>query len=89
MAKRDENRIPTLQAVLNTDGETPINLEVNVASNNSLMVDNNTTGSDNGPADAKRDDNRIPVAMAVSEIDGVTPVVLYVNSSGELLIDST
>ena len=89
MAKRDDNRIPTLQAVLNTDGLTPTNVQVNPSNSNSLMADDASTGSDNGPTNAKRDDNRVPVAMAVSEVDGITPVVLYVNSSGELLIDSS
>lgn len=88
MAKRDENRIPTIQVVSDTDGETLINLQADPTSH-ALDVDNNTTGSDNGPADAARDENRIPIAMAVSSADGVTPVALYANSSNCLLIDST
>lgn len=88
-AIRDDNRITVLQGALNTDGSTPTSVKVNVSNSNSLMADDDTTGSDNGPTNATRDDNRIPIAMVVSEVDGTTPVALYVNSSGELLIDST
>lgn len=88
MASRDNNRIPVLQGVLNTDGETPTEVKANPTSHR-MNVDIGAGGSDNGPTDAKRDNNRIPVAMAVSSVDGVTPVVLYVNSSGKLLIDKT
>lgn len=87
-APRDENRVPTFQAVLDTDGETPTNVLVDPTVH-AFMVDDDTTGSDNGPTNAKRDDNRVPVAMVVSESDGTTPVALYADSSGNLLIDST
>lgn len=86
-AKRDENHVPTLQAVLNTDGLTPTNVEADPATNRLSML-NGTSGSDNGPTDAKRDGNYVTGFVAVSETDGETPVVLYVNSSGQLLIDS-
>ena len=88
MAPRDNNRIPTLQAVLNTDGLTPTDIQADPTSH-TIATDDNTTGSDNGPTDAKRDGNYVPTAIAVSESDGTTPVVLYANSSGDLLIDST
>ena len=86
-AKRDQNYVTTLQGTLNSDGSTPINI-LAVAADNTLMVDDGTTGSDNGPTNAVRDDNRIPVCMAVSESDGVTPVVIYADSSGNFLVDS-
>lgn len=88
-AAKDNNYISTLLATLDSDGETPVKLKVNISNSNSLMADDDTTGSDNGPANAKRDANMVVVAMAVSEADGTTPVALYANSSGELLIDSS
>ena len=86
-AKRDGNRITTLQGVLNSNGLTPTNIKA-TQSNGTLMVHDDITGSDNGPTDATRDENRSPVAMAVSESDGVTPVVIYADSSGNFLVDS-
>ena len=86
-AKRDENNIPTLTAVLNTDGETIVNVEA-VASTHLLSVNNDVTGSDNGPADrAARDENYVTTLIGVSDVDGTTPVAVYANASGELLID--
>ena len=87
-AKRDNNRVPTLMATLDSDGATPIRLKVNTSNSNALQADDDTTGSDNGPTDADRDANRIVVAYAVSESDGTTPVAIYANSSGHILIDS-
>ena len=87
-AKKDENGVSTLLGVLNTDGETLVRVKVNAGSNNSLKVDDNTTGSDNGPDIAPRDQNFIPAVMALSSVDGVTPVVVYSDSNGNLLIDS-
>lgn len=90
-AKRDENRITTMTGVLNTDGFTVTNVNADPTSNNSMMVDDNTTGSDNGPTPGRalRDGNYVTTLYAVSEVDGETPVALYVTNSGELLIDHT
>lgn len=85
-ASRDQNNVPTLLAS-GTDGVSIIRVEVN-ASNNALKVDNDTTGSDNGPANALRDENSVPILMAVSSVDGVTPVAVYADADGHLLIDS-
>lgn len=86
--KRDENYIPLMLALLNTDGSTPTPLKA-TPSTNILDNDDGSTGSDNGGDHAIRDDNRIPGMIAVSEVDGITPVALYGNSSGKLLTDST
>jgi hypothetical protein len=86
-AKRDENNVPTILGVLDTDGTTVVPVEINPTTH-ALFVDNNTTGTDQGPARALRDENFVPTMVAVSDVDGVTPVVLYTNSSGKLLIDS-
>lgn len=86
-ASRDENNVPTLLAALNTDGRTPVKIQVNAAAH-TLEVDDGTTGSDNGVDNAVRDGNFVPVLLAVSSVDGVTPVEVYANSSGHLLIDS-
>lgn len=87
-AKKDENGVSTILGVLDTDGETLVRVKVNVGSNNSLKVDDNTTGSDNGPDISPRDENFVPALIAVSSVDGVTPVVVYTDSNGHLLIDS-
>lgn len=87
-APRDENQIPTIMGTLNTDGSTPTPIKVN-ATNNSLKVEDNSTGSDLSGDVAYRDENRVPVLIAVSSSDGITPVPIYATSEGKLLIDST
>ena len=87
-AQRDSNNVPTLIGVLNSDGNTIVRVKVNVSSNNSLKVDNASTGSDNGPTRALRDENMVPTLIAVSSVDGITPVAVYTDVNGNLLIDS-
>lgn len=87
-AAKDQNGVSTLLGVLDTDGETLVRVKVNESSGNSLQVDDNTTGTDNGPSIAPRDQNFVPALIAVSSVDGVTPVVVYADSNGKLLIDS-
>lgn len=87
-AAKDQNGVSTLLGVLDSDGETLVRVKVNESSNNSLQVDDNTTGSDNGPSIAPRDQNFVPALIAVSSVDGVTPVVVYADTNGKLLIDS-
>lgn len=84
---RDQNHIPTMLAVLQTDGATLKPVQINPA-NFSLKVDDDTTGTDQGPAIADEDENFVPTLMAVSSVDGVTPVVLYTDINSKLLIDS-
>lgn len=87
-AKRDENRITTIIAALNTDGVTPKLICVGPV-NHRLCVDDNNSGSDFGVINTPRDENRIPFLTAVSSDDNSTPVELYADSSGNLLIQST
>lgn len=87
-AKRDENRITTLIAALNTNGTTP-NLVYCDPTTHAISADDNTTGSDFSVTNTPRDENRVTVAMAVSSSDGVTPVELYSDSLFKLLIQST
>jgi hypothetical protein len=82
---KDQNSVPSLTAVLNTDGKTIVPLE---ATSNGLDVSDGTAGSDNGPTNALKDSNSISTLVAVSENDGFTPVVLYSDSLGRLLINS-
>lgn len=87
-ASRDENNVPTLTAVLDSDGTTITRLEVN-PTGNVLSVDDHQTGSDNGPAGrALRDENFVTTLIGVSNVDGITPVAVYTDSNGKLLIDS-
>lgn len=85
-AKRDENNVPTLLGVLNSDGVTIVPIQI--SSSHKLQVDDSTTGSDLGPINAKRDENNVPTLLGVSSVDGVTPVPVYADSMGHLLIDS-
>lgn len=86
-AKRDENNVPTILGVLNSDGDTLVPIQVEPVTH-SLEIDDDTTGSDNGPSISPRDQNFIPALLAVSSVDGVTPVVVYADSNGKLLVDS-
>jgi hypothetical protein len=87
-AKRDQNNVPTILGVLNTNGETVMAVQANPATK-SLAVNNNTTGTDNGPDHALRDENFVPTMLAISDADGETLVPLYVDADGKLLIDET
>lgn len=84
--KKDDNQVPTIAGVLNTDGTTITRIKINPTTH-ILDVSDGTTGSDLGSDRAVRDDNGEPILIAVSENDGSTPVPLYINSSGQLLID--
>lgn len=88
-ATRDENNVPTLLAVLDTNGTTITQVAAN-PSNHGLKADDAVSGSDNGPTGrALRDQNFVTTLLCVSEDDGVTPVAIYADVDGKLLIDST
>ena len=87
-AKKDQNQIPVILGVLNTDGETPTPPTADPTTH-ALGTSNGTTGSDLSGDIASRDENGTTTMIVVSEVDGITPVELYVNSSGKLLIKST
>ena len=86
-AKKDGNRISVLLGALNTDGITPVNIEV-TASLNALNVSNGLSGTDHGTTNAQRDQNRVPVLIGVSASDGITPCEVYSDSNGNLLVRS-
>lgn len=86
-AQRDENNVPTIIGVLNTNGSTIIPIKSDPITKG-LKVDDDSIGTDNGPDRALHDDNFVPTLLAVSSVDGVTPVAVYTDSSGNLLIDS-
>lgn len=86
-AARDQNYVPTLIAVLDSDGQSIVKVKADPATNK-LQVADAETGSDFGPANALRDESYVPTLMAVSSVDGVTPVVVYADSDGKLLVDS-
>lgn len=87
-ASLDENFVPTLVAVLDTDGETIVPVKVDSTSNN-LKTNDASIGSDNGPDRALRDENFVTTLIGVSSVDGVTPVAVYADSNGNLLTDNT
>lgn len=87
-AKRDENFVPTITAILNDDGTTITNLTAEPTTHG-LDASDGSTGSDMGPTGlALRDGNFVTTLIAVSEADGETPVPIYANSDGKILIDS-
>jgi hypothetical protein len=92
----DGNNVHTL-IVVETDGQTLINIEGN-PNTHVLDVSDGNTGSDNGPYVSRHDSNNVPVLIAVSSVNatvngkvykqGITPVVVYGDSNGNLLVDS-
>lgn len=85
-AKRDNNSIPTIAGVLNTDGVTPTPVKA-TPSTHVVDVSDGTTGSDLGNDLADRDDNSEVGLIATDGSGNIIP--LYVNSSGQLLVKST
>lgn len=86
-AKRDNNRIPTLLGVLNTDGITPIIIKAN-PSTHRLAVAGNMNGI-TGSSIAQRDENRVTSVMGISSADGITPVPIYADNLYNLLITNS
>lgn len=86
-ALRDENAVSSLIAILNSSGASTIRIKVNPITH-ALKINDDTTGSNNGPSVAMKDDNDVSTLVATSQNDGTTPVVAYANSSGELLVTS-
>ena len=87
-AVHDPNGIPAVLGASATDGVTPTPLYLDPTFF-SLVVDDNTTGSNLSTNIAKRDLNNIRVTMGVSSADGVTPVMIYIDpSTKKLLINS-
>ncbi len=84
--KKDNNLVPTLTGVLNTNGTTPTRVLANPTTH-ILMVNDSTTGSDFGNDIAARDNSGNTVAIATDASGNI--INLYVDSSGNLLIDST
>lgn len=94
----DQNSVATLTGALSSNGDSVVKVKAD-PSTHALQIDDNTTGSDFGPANALHDDNSRPTLIAVSSttgtvggisyVQGVTPVVVYVDSSGNLLVDSS
>lgn len=88
-APRDSNYNPTLLAVSNSDGVTPIPLRVNPTTHR-LLLSNGTIGSDLSGDNASRDNNYVPTLLGVSNSDGSTTAPLYADpSNGKLLVQST
>jgi len=85
-AKIDNNRIPTIQGVLNTDGVTPTNVKID-PSTHALFASDGSSGSDLGNDSAYRDNNGNPTLIATDVNNNIIP--LYVNSSGHLMIQTT
>jgi hypothetical protein len=72
-ASRDNNQVPVILGLLNSDGST-VTMPKADSSSNSLLVKNGTGGSDNGGSNAARDNNSVSTLIATSSSDGSTPV---------------
>lgn len=87
-ATRDENSVPSLLGVLNSNGSTTIPIKSG-PNDHALFVSDGTDGLSLGNPNAKRDQNNVPSLMGVSSADGRTPIVVYATSDGYLLVKST
>jgi len=86
-APRDNNYVPVLMGVLNTDGTTLVPIAVSSTSNG-VKFDLSATISFTPSSIALRDANNVTILMGVSSADGVTPLPVSVTSSGAILVDS-
>lgn len=89
-AYKDENGVSTLIAASKNDGTTIVRIKASPTTHG-LVVDDNTTGSDNGNngGNAARDGNFVPVLLALSSAgDGAIVEVYGDPSTGALLVDS-
>lgn len=84
--KKDNNQVPVLAGVLNTDGVTPTLVKV-TPTTHITQISDGSTGSDFGKDLAARDNSGHTVACA-SDTDG-NIIPLYVDSSGNLLVKTT
>jgi hypothetical protein len=83
-AKRDQNRVTTKQAVLDSDGVTLINIVVNSNTGGVKMTYKGTSLA--GSGDAKRDSNGVPSMLGVSTTNSKVTVPLKATSNGAILI---
>ena len=58
LASKDANSVATIIGVLNSDGKTVIPVEAD-ATSHGIMIDDDVTGSDNGPTVAIKDVNSV------------------------------
>lgn len=85
--KKDNNSIPCIAGLLNTNGTTITLIKAN-PTNHLLDISDAETGDDNGGTSAIHDENDEKTMIAASSSDE-TPVSLYADSDGKLLIKST
>lgn len=87
-ALHDGNHAPTLLVTSYQDGTTLVPVQID--SMNSVLIEDGTTGSDDGPSVPSRDDNHVVVAFGLSTADGTTLIPIYGDpATGAVLIQST
>ena len=85
--KFDNNQVPTMTGVLNTDGATPT--RVKTGEDHLIFMSDGASGSDLGNDWAARD-NSGNTTMTAEASDGSGAIVcLYIDSNGYLLTKST
>ena len=83
----DENGRQSITAFLNTDGSTIARAKAD-PSTHALLVEDNTTGTDEGGYQAGIDENGRQTLYAESSDGDGELIALYVDADGQLLIDS-
>lgn len=89
-AKHDENGRATIIAASKNDGATIVPIYANPVTH-TLMIDNNTTGSDNGnnSGNAMEDENSVAVWTALSSANDGSIIEVYGDPlTNSLLINS-
>lgn len=84
-AIKDNNNVPTILGVLNTDGATSTVIKAD-PSTHYLDTSDGSSGSDLGNDSAGRDQNSVTTLSATDSNGNIIP--LYADSSGNLLINS-
>ena len=90
-ASRDQNGVPTMIAVSNSDGKTIVNLKAN-PTGHYLLVNDGMLGT-NYTGNLERDENGVRCLGAISSPqyggDGVTIIPLQTDLSGYLLVQES
>ena len=87
-AMHDQNNVPTLIAILDSDKKTISRVKANPIGQG-LKINDATTANVLSFDAVPRDENSVPCMSVLSSAGDGSIVILQVNSSGELLVDST
>ena len=83
-AKRDNNRVTTIEGVSSVDSVTPALIEVNPATG-AVLVEITTGSTSVAAPSGKFDDNRVRTMRLTSSVDSTTILSPIVSASGLLM----